>query len=313
MSIKYRRLVIKLFIAAGGLSLPIDCIAQGAGATFGNNYHVGFERPEAWGLKYFASSTLLSGLQVPEPPEARTVGSVTVGLELGWLPRLDVGQRTIGFNGRAEQDLNKTPVFARPIVRVRLPWKLTGIIAGPPPFRAFGVTTHLLAFGVERPIVERRHWAFGWRGYGQVGSIKGAFTCSTGVLGFAPGSAGNPTSCVGESADVATLRYAGSEFQIAYRIPSAPRLIPHVAAGGNFIDGAFQTNAPVVKGLDRTRLWTRGGTFSGTGGATYLVTRRAALTVDAFYSPLWVKRNPASPRSNDGLLNVRAMLSYRIR
>lgn len=250
---------------------------------------------------------------MPEPPEARTVGSVTVGLELGWLPRLDVGQRTIGFNGRAEQDLNKTPVFARPIVRVRLPWKLTGIIAGPPPFRAFGVTTHLLAFGVERPIVERRHWAFGWRGYGQVGSIKGAFTCSTGVLGFAPGSAGNPTSCVGESADVATLRYAGSEFQIAYRIPSAPRLIPHVAAGGNFIDGAFQTNAPVVKGLDRTRLWTRGGTFSGTGGATYLVTRRAALTVDAFYSPLWVKRNPASPRSNDGLLNVRAMLSYRIR
>jgi hypothetical protein len=29
---------------------------------FGNNYHLGFERPEAWGLKYFASTTLLSGL-----------------------------------------------------------------------------------------------------------------------------------------------------------------------------------------------------------------------------------------------------------
>jgi hypothetical protein len=69
----------------------------------------------------------------------------------------------------------------------------------------------------------------------------------------------------------------------------------------------------VVKGLDRTRLWTRGGTFSGTGGASYLLTKRVALTVDAFYSPLWVKRNPSAPRTNDGLFNVRALLSYTIR
>jgi hypothetical protein len=119
--------------------------------------------------------------------------------------------------------------------------------------------------------------------------------------------------CVGESADVASLRYAGSELQLAYRIPSMPKLVPHVAAGGNLIDAAFQVHAPVVGGLDETHLWTRGGTFSVTGGVTYQVTKRAAFTVDAFYSPLSVKRSPTAPVTNDGLFNVRALLSYSIR
>jgi hypothetical protein len=274
---------------------------------------VGFERPEAWGLKYFASTTLLSGLQLPEPTEGRRVWSVTVGLETGWLPRLDAGQRRIGFDGKAEQDLNKSPIFARPVVRVTLPWKLTLIAAAPPPFRTFDITTHLLALGVERPIVVRHQWTLGWRGYGQFGSVKGAFTCTSSAASFPPGSPQNATSCVGESADVASLRYAGSELQFAYRIPSMPKLSPHIAAGGNFIDGVFQTDAPVVRGQDHTRLWTRGGTFSGTAGVSYAVTSRAAVIVDAFYSPLWVKRNATAPRTNDGLFNVRAMLSYTIR
>jgi hypothetical protein len=302
------------FVCAAGVSLlSINAAAQNSGATFGNNYHVSFERPEAWGLKYFASVTLLSGLPLPEPVEGRRVGSITLGLETAWLPSLDAGQRQIGFDGKAVQDLNKIPVFARPVVRVRLPWKLTAVIAGPPPFSAFGITTHLLAFGLERPLVERRKWVFSWRGYGQLGSIKGAFSCTNQVAGFPPGSAANPTSCLAASSDVSSLRYAGSEFQLAYRIPRMPRLVPHVAAGGNLIDGVFQTNAPVVKGLDRTRLWTRGGTFSATGGVTYLISKRAAFTVDTFYSPLWVNRSATAPRTNDGLFNVRALLSYTIR
>ena len=92
-----------------------------------------------------------------------------------------------------------------------------------------------------------------------------------------------------------------------------PKLVPHVAAGGNFIDGVFQIHAPVEDGLDLTREWTRGGTFSGSGGVSYLVTKRAAITVDAFYTPLWVQRSAAAPRTNDGLFNVRALLSYTFR
>jgi len=209
--------------------------------------------------------------------------------------------------------VNKAPILARPVVRIGLPKRFSVLIAAPPPFGLFGVRAHLLALGVERPLIVREHWTLGWRGYGQFGNVKGAFTCPNSVLAFAPGSAGNPTECVGESADVASLRYAGTEFQFSYRIPRNPKFIPHVAAGGNFVDAVFQTHAPLEDGMDETRLWTRGGTFSGTAGITYMVNKKTAFTVDAFYSPLWVKRNANAPRTNDGLFNVRALVSYTFR
>ena len=215
-------------------------------------------------MKYFASTSLPSGLQPPELEEHR-LGSISLGFELGWLPQLDEGQRRIGFKGMAPEDLNKAPIFARPVVRIGLPNKFTVFVAAPLPFaEVFGMRSRLLAFGLERPLVQRGQWSVSWRGYGQVGSVKEAFTCPNSVLAFEPGSADNPTECVGKSEDVATPRYAGSEFQVAYRLRSKPEWVPHVAVGGNFIDGVFQVHAPVEDGLDETRLWTRGGTFSGT-------------------------------------------------
>jgi hypothetical protein len=312
MSELNRRNLIRLVICIAGTGAWLGGTAM-AQSTIVANYHVSFDRPEAWGMKYFASTTLLSGLQPPPPSEGYHLGSITVGFEMGWLPTLDAGQRRIGFNGTSPEDLNKAPILARPVVRVGLPDKFSLVFAALPPFPVFGLTSHLVEFGLERPLVERKRWTLSWRGYGQVGSVKGAFTCPHSVLAFAPGSSENPGFCVGESADTASLRYAGDELQFAYRIPSMPKLVPHVAAGGNFMAGAFQVNAPVVGALDHTHLWTHGGTFSGTAGVTYLVTKRAAFSVDAFYSPLWVTRSPGAPTTNDGLFNVRALLSYSLR
>ena len=293
-----------------GAGMTAGAAISGASAP---NYHVGFDRPEAWALKYFTSTSLLSGLQPPEPSEGYRVGSVSVGLEMDWLPQLDAGQTQVGFNGKQPLDLNKAPIFARPVVRVGLPGKFSVVAAAPPPFEVFGVKSHLLALGLERPLWARNQWTVSWRGYGQVGSVKGAFTCPGNVLAFAPRSAGNPAGCVAESADKASLRYAGSEFQFAYKIPSRPKIVPHFAVGGNFIDGVFQVDAPLQNTVSHTRLWTRGGTFSPSAGVSYLVTKKASITVDAFYTPLWVKRSDLAPRTNDGLFNVRALLNYTIR
>ena len=288
-------------------------VMSSSGAAFNTNYHIGFDRPEAWGLKYFTSTSILSGLAPPQPAEGYHVGSISVGFEVGWLPQLDAGQQRIGFNGTAPEDLNKAPIFARPVVRVGLPDKFVFVVGAPPPFELFGVRARLVAFGVERPLLERDHWTLAWRGSGQLGSVKGAFTCPQSVLAFAPGSAGNPTGCVGTSDDTASLRYAGSEVQLSYHIPSKPKLVPHVTAGGNFMDGVFQVHAPVKSGLDETRMWTHGGTFTTTAGVSYLITQRASFTVDVFYSPLWVRRSPTAPLTNDGLFNVRALLNYTFR
>ena len=69
-----------------------------------------FDEPEAWALKYFTAVSLLTslgGVEVREP------WSIEVGLELTSVPHLDREQRTVGFGGFKEEDLNRSPVSAR--------------------------------------------------------------------------------------------------------------------------------------------------------------------------------------------------------
>jgi hypothetical protein len=274
---------------------------------------VAFDSPEGWALKYFSAATLMSGLPPPETTlEREGAGALTIGIETGWLPALSPERARVGFGGNKEEDLNKAPVLIRPSVRVGLPWRLSVIAAGLPPFTVFGVKPRLYALALERPILDRERWRLGVRGYGQTGTVEGAFTCPERVLGFPAGSPGNPSGCIGKSADVATLRYAGAELQVAHRIRRVPRLTPHAAMGVNVVHGKFQVNAPRETRFDRTLLWTRGLTFNWSAGVSYLLTHRLGFTVDAFYSPLWVRREAGASRTNDGLFNVRALLSYRI-
>lgn len=291
----------------------IACLLVLVFATFASAQRKDFDSPEGWALKHFASATLLTGLQPPDSAEERRAGSLTLGFEIGWLPALDAGQAHVGFSGSKQEDLNKTPIFARPVVRVGLPFQFTGIAAIAAPIRVWDTTPTLVAFGLERPIVRRGQWTIGARGYGQVGHAKSSFTCPQRALAFAPGSPNNPAGCVAFSDDTATLRYIGAEGQVAYRVPGMPKLTLHATAGVNYIQGRFQVNAQRVRGRDRTRLWTSGETFSTTWGATYAIAKRVGVTVDAFYSPLWVQREAQGPRTNDGLLNLRAMLSYQFR
>jgi hypothetical protein len=290
----------------------IPCVL--AGGACAQTQRLDFDRPEAWALKYYASSTLLNGLQPPEPQfERPRIGSVTIGLELGWLPRLNTERARVGFTGRKEEDVNKTPGIARPVIRVGLPWRFSVIVAPMVPVEMFGVRPHLVALGVERPILEHDQWNIGWRVYGQTGSVKGSFTCPSRAQGYPARSPQNPSGCVAESSDLAYLRYAGAELHFSHRIPKAPRLTPHAAFAINYINSAFQVDAPLENRVDRSRLATHGKTFSGSAGVSYLITERVGVTLDAFYTPLSVRRVATGPRTNDGLFNLRALVSYTLR
>jgi hypothetical protein len=284
--------------------------ASGGASDSIPNIHISFDRPEAWALKRFTAATVPSGIEPPASPELRHIGAVSLGLEVDWLPTLDAGQQRVGFDGIAPEDLNKAPVLIRPVVGVQLPWKFKALAFAPIPISTFGIKSRLFAFGVERPLIERRAWTVSWQGSGQVGSVKGSFTCPQSSLAFPPGSPGNPTNCVGTSEDIATLHYAGMAFQVAHPLARMPRVIPHVSVGGYFVDAAFQSHSPVTFGLAQLRQWTRGGILSTTGGVSYMFDKRIAFTVDVFYSPLGVSRSPGGPQTNDGLFNVRSLLSY---
>ena len=269
-----------------------------------------FDRPEAWALKYFTSPTLLTGL---ETPETMRPGSVTIGLELGWIPALSPSQERVGFNGTKQEDLNKTPIFLRPRLKVGLPWRLSLIVAVNPPIKTFGIEPRLLATGLEHAIVEEDDWTLKWRVYGQIGTATGAFTCPSRVLVFPPGSANNSYGCRALSSDVATLRYAGGELAGARRIARMGGLTPFLAVAINYMNSVFKVYAQTFDYIDHTRLEAHGMTFSASGGAAYPLTNRITVAAEAFYSPLTVRRTLGASSSIDGLFNVRGLVTYRVR
>jgi hypothetical protein len=267
-----------------------------------------FTRPESWVLAHFDAATLLTGLPTPSPKP----WSVAAGFEVGWLPPLDPTQRRVGFNGTEEEDLNKSPVLPRFRVTIGLPGRFSAIVAGTLPLTVFGLKATLLSLGLERPLIETPKWTVGLRGYGQIGSVEGDFTCPSSVLPFPPGSPGNTGGCEAASSDVSKLRYLGGEASVAYQ-PDGSRLSPHAAVGLSYMDVGFQVDALTFGFVDRTSYLSHGTVFSASGGVNYRVSSRFTLGVDAFYAPLWVRRAPGQPLQNDGLFNVRALLSYRLR
>lgn len=275
------------------------------------------DRPEAWAVKYFTSTTLLGGFTVPQRLET---GSLLIGGELVWIPCLTYEQQRVGFRGTKIEDLNKAPLFARPRVTVGLPWGFSTTVAFVPPIEIFGVRPKLVAVALERPIYESENWAAGWRVYGQVGTAKAATTCPEEAVAFAPGSPQNPSGCLEPSSDVATLRYVGLELGVG-NVSARRRLTPHAAVAVNYFGNVFETNArrfdflggARTEYIDRTEQRWSGLTLSVTGGFGFRLSDRLDSAIDVFYAPLWVRRRAGAPLQNDGLLNAKALLRYRIR
>jgi hypothetical protein len=267
-----------------------------------------FQRPEAWALAYFTSATLLAGL---EPPQPRSPWSVSFGAEAGLLTPVSRANRFVGFDGTKPEDLNKAPFFVRPRVTVGLPGGFALTLAVPPPIRAFGVTPRLVALALERPVYRSDRWTVGVRGYGQTGTVKGAYTCPSSVLAFTPGSPQNLYGCEATSSDTATLRYAGGEVSVGHAGIGRRKLSPHAAVGLNYMSTAFQVNAFTFGFQDRTHYSSHGFTVSGSAGLTYPLGRRLNASVDVFYTPLVAQR--PTGRALDPFLNARALLTYRLR
>lgn len=268
------------------------------------------ERPEAWAMFYFTSVSLFSGLGTPK---SRDLGDVEAGLELGNIPTLDEEQRTVGFDGTKEEDLNKSPIFARGRLTIGLPWKLSLLLGYTPPIKVFGVKPHIFSYGLERPVYERGPWTLGLRAYGQVGHVEGAFTCPGEAASKPPGSPGNPYGCEGKSKDKVTTNYWGLELSGSYRADALRGLTPWVSLAGNYLDTRFQVKADTFGFRDRERLKADTGTVTLGLGLLYPLTEKIDVSVGMSFTPLWVTRPPSTSDDTDPLLNARTVLSYRFR
>ena len=243
------------------------------------------------------------------PPEVRRPGSVDLGLEAGWVPYLSDDERRVGFNGTKVEDLNKTPIYGRLRLAVGLPGGITADLGWIPPIEINGAKPNFFDAALERPFFQQGAWVLGLRVYGQLGYSRGDFTCPADVASQPPGSPGNPYECNEPSNDMARLNDIGGALTGGVRLGAAAI---HFAGGGTYNALQFQTHALTSGVPDNTLLKTHGWTGWVAAGVGFSPCERLTLSVEAFYSPLWVKRPPSQESQNDSLFNVRGLLTYRL-
>lgn len=269
-----------------------------------------FERPESWAMKYYGSLALPVGLGVPRAVEP---GSVELSLEVGSVPSLSAAERTVGFAGTKTEDLNRTSVFGRGRLLLGLPGSLSLELGVVPPVELSGLEPSFAFVALGRPLYRPGRWRLGGRLFAQYGEVSGDITCTAAEATAGPDPARNPFLCEEASRDRMTLRAAGAELGLALELRRRPRLEPHLSVAVSRLDLELEVRARYAGIVDHTVLSSEGTTVAVTAGLDYRPGTRSRLSVDLFYSPLDVVRPPASATVNDGLINLRAAYSYRLR
>lgn len=281
--------------------------AQG---TFEPVVELDFADPESWAMQYFASASVLTSLGPIEPSQP---GELHVVFEAMWVPELDREQRTVGFGGFKEEDLNRSPVWGRLRLDVGLPGKFTATLGWIPPVELDGVDANLVSLALGRPLVTRDTWGLGLRLVGQTGEVQGDLTCKEGGEHLFPsGSPENPFGCDAPSSDEVTLDYWGAQLVAHHRLQGGDGPIIHYGASWHRMDLDFQVEALTFGFLDRSLLQAEGDTWALTAGARWDLGDRSTLAVEGFYSDLDVERR-GRDRESDPFWNLRIGFGYRIR
>jgi opacity protein-like surface antigen len=298
---------LTLLVAVLGVAAPARAPAQ---LVVADTERLGFDRPESWGMKYYASLALFTGLAAPQE---RAAGEIDLGFEGGDVPQLNDGERRIGFDGTKLEDVNKTSFFGRFRGSLGLGKGLALELGYTPPIAVGGATPNILALALERPFALSASWRLGLRGYGQVGTIRADVTCSAEEVTAGDDPERNPFRCVEPSADESRQKIAGLEAVVAYG--GASRLRPYAGLGFTHMNLEFDVNAVYSGGQveDHTVQLTSGTTVYATAGLTVTASERVRVTAELFYSWLSVARPPATAPANEGLLNGRLSVSYRVR
>ena len=166
MRYKTAMVVMAVWLVAPGAALAQNVI--------GGTEDLEFDRPESWGMKFFASLSLLTSMGVPERMGA---GTIDLGFEGGFVPQLSEEQRRIGFNGTKLENLNRSRFFGRVRGHIGLSESTRLELAYLPPVDIGGIKPNLFAIGLGRPFSIAEHWQLGARGYFQFGTLEGDITC----------------------------------------------------------------------------------------------------------------------------------------
>ena len=150
------------------------------------------------------------------------------------------------------------------------------------------------------------------RGYGQIGTIEGDITCSADEVAAGDDPQQNPFQCVRALGGREPPEGVGLELVAGY--DGRSRFKPYAGLAVSYMDLEFHINALYSDGLveDHTVQLTSGTTLSATAGLTYAAGERWRVTAELFYAWLSIVRPPATSPANEGFLNGRVFVSYRV-
>ena len=267
-----------------------------------------FDRPEAWGMKYYASLGLLTSMGAPE---RRAPGEVALGFEGASVPQLSDEERRIGFNGTKLEDVNRTKLFGRVRGSVGLGAGLALDLAWTPPIEFDGAKPNLLA---RRSPARSPSRSRGGSGSAATDRSERSRPTSPAAQEVAGGNDldQNPYLCTEPSQDESRQKAIGLELVAGY--DSGGRFKPYAGVAVTYMDLEFRVNALYGAGLieDHTVQLTDGTTVAALAGVTFAPSPRWRITGEAFYSWLDIQRPPATTASNEGFFNVRFFVSYKV-
>lgn len=254
--------------------------------------------------------TLFQGVA---PPIALQPGQIILAGELASIPHVSRADSLVGFNGTKFEDLNKSPVFGRGRLMIGLPWQLGLELAYTPPLEVGGAQPDgIYGLAIERPLLVRGRWRFGARAFAQAGHVEGDITCPQLVVDFGVDDMqNNPFGCAEPSDDDAELDHYGAEFSAAFALNNAVAVTAAFAVAR--LEPGVRVDALLSDGPDLSVLSTRGTVRTSALGVDYQANDRWRLAASVNYTPLNVKRPPQRLSRSDDSLNVRVLLSYRLR
>jgi len=299
---KYHRIVtLSLF------SIILPTLAQAQ-----RDEHLAFDRPEAWAMKYF---TAVGTMQGNGPPVELGAGKWALGLEISNIPELDLEERTVGFNGTKEEDLNKASILARPLVHYGISdrFRLSLTASYVPPFEVFdGLKTHLASLSVNHDIFRGERYILSVRLIGQWSEAEGDFTAPENVIGD-PDPDKNPFEAISPSEDVYTSWTNSFETTLFYRLKTKRESTLFLSVTYTYADLDFEVYVPQPEGEVHNRhLTANGSLWNFATGFSHSLTEKISMRLAAVYSPLDVRRPPEYKVEDDSLFHFRLMINYRL-
>jgi hypothetical protein len=286
------------------LSLLLLSQAAPAQTVVGSNQSVATDAPEAWAMRYFAGTTLMTSFgETAKLAPWRW----SAALDLGTIPRLSEAQQQVGFGGFKNEDLNKSPVIGRLRLALGLPYDWVAELGYTPPLEIDGARPrNLVAMAIGRQLLESDAFTFSMRGLGQVGKVQGDITCPARLAGVAD-PVQNPYGCQAPSQDTFTTNYYGIDAILGWDTDDWRW---YASAGIARTQLSVQVNAQVFNVNDRSRLTSNANLAWFTVGVRHDFDPHWSVGVELLYVPLDVRRPPEFALAQDPLTSLRVQLRY---